>query len=162
DAGPAGLTVASPATSFSSIAVGSASPAENDRVQEDLLNFVGYGINHRPSKELQVAWFSGRGPNANGDVSPDVIAVGLVNFGQGYSGTNDVDVLSATSFSAPLVAGIAALLRQAYPNASAAQIRNAIIGSGNATFAGAAFTRLDQGSGFPDAQFAYDHLKEFS
>jgi hypothetical protein len=161
DTGPSGLTVASPATSFSSIAVGSASFATNDRVEEDLLNFPGYGLRHRPSDAPQVAWFSSRGPNANGSASPDVIAVGVGNFGQGYGGVNDVTVSDKTSFSAALVSGLAAVLRQAFPRARAAQVRNAIIGSGNPSIMGPTFTWLDQGNGFPDAQFAFDHFGTF-
>jgi serine protease AprX len=162
DAGPSGLTVSSPATSLSSIAVGAISPAANDRVQADVENFPGYGRRYRPSSETQVAWFSARGPNADGRVSPDVVAVGVGNFGQGYGSTNEVSVVSGVSFSAPLVAGVAALLRQAYPTASATQIRNAIIGSGNPSVVGPGFTRLDQGSGLPDADFAFKKFTSFS
>jgi subtilisin family serine protease len=161
DAGPAGLTVSSPATSLSSIAVGSASPAANERVQADLLNFLGYGIHYRPSAATQVAWFSGRGPNADGRSSPDLVAIGVGNFGQGYSSPTSVDVVSGTSFSAPLVAGVAAVLRQAYPAANATQIRNAIIGSGNPSIVAPGFTKLDQGNGFPDAQAAYTNFSSF-
>ncbi len=163
DAGPSGLTVASPATSLSSIAVGAASPAANERVLDDVdpVHFLGYGIRHRPSAATQVAWFSGRGPNADGRISPDIVAVGDGNFGQGYGSANDVNVISGTSFSAPLVAGVAAVLRQAFPNASAKQIRNAIIGSGNAALIGPGFTRLDQGFGFPDAQAAFTDFAKF-
>jgi subtilisin family serine protease len=151
DVGPSGLTVASPATSLSSIAVGSASAAANERVEQDLLNFLGYGRLYRPSNDTEVAWFSSRGPNADGRPSPDVIAVGSSNFGQGYGSATQLSIASGTSFSAPLVSGVAAVLRQAFPNATAAQIRNAIISSGNPSLAGAGFTRLDQGTGFPDA-----------
>src|SRR5262249_34481674 len=58
--------------------------------------------------------------------------------------------------------GVAAVLRQRYPTAAAAQIRNAIIGSGNPALVGPTFTYLDQGSGFPDAQFAFDQFATFS
>jgi subtilisin family serine protease len=163
DGGPSGLTVSSPATSFSSIAVGAASPAANERVQIDVDPFfgLGFGVRYRPNAATQVAWFSSRGPNADGRISPDVIAVGVGNFGQGYGSTTDVELVSGTSFSAPLVAGVAAVLRQAFPNASANQIRNAIIGSGNPSIAGARFTQLDQGSGFPDAQAAFNNFATF-
>ncbi len=151
DVGPSGLTVASPATSLSSIAVGAASAAANDRFEQDLLNFPGYGARYRPSPDTQVSWFSSRGPNADGRISPDVIALGASNFGQGYGSATEISLASGTSFSAPLVAGIAAVLRGAFPGASAIQIRNAIVGSGNPLVVGGGFTRLDQGSGFADA-----------
>ena len=158
DAGPSGLTVASPATSFSGIAVGSASAAANERVEQDVLNFLGYGKQYRPSDATQVAWFSARGPNADGRAAPDVIANGEGNFGQGYGSANDVSINSGTSFSAPLVAGVAALLRQAFPSAGAAQIRNAIIASASPALTGTGFTFLDRGTGFPDAQKAISLL----
>jgi subtilisin family serine protease len=163
DAGPSGLTVSSPATSFSSIAVGAASPAANERVQIDVDPFfgLGFGVRYRPNPATQVAFFSARGPNADGRLSPDVIAVGVGNFGQGYGATTDVDLVSGTSFSAPLVAGVAAVLRQAFPNAGATQIRNAIIGSGNPFIAGPRFTVVDQGSGFPDALAAFKDFAKF-
>jgi hypothetical protein len=161
DAGPSGLTVSSPATSLSSIAVGAASPAANERVQIDVLYGLGYGVLYRPNSATQAAWFSARGPNADGRISPDVIALGVGNFGQGYGSPTDVDLVSGTSFSAPLVAGVAAVLRQAFPRASAAQIRNAIIGSGNPSIAGHRFTRFDQGRGFPDAEAAFKNFATF-
>jgi subtilisin family serine protease len=162
DVGPSGLTVSSPATSLSAIAVGAASPAANERVQDDVENFPSYGIRHRPSSATQVAWFSGRGPNADGRISPDAVAVGDGNFGQGYGSANDVNLVSGTSFSAPLISGVAAVLRQAFPNASATQVRNAIVGSGNASIIGSGFTRLDQGGGFPDAQAAFNNFASFA
>src|SRR5262249_30184477 len=72
DAGPSGMTVSSPATSLSSVAVGAISPAANERVEQDIQNFPGYGARYRPSSVTQVGWFSGRGPNADGRVAPDV------------------------------------------------------------------------------------------
>src|SRR5206468_5508425 len=89
------------------------------------------------------------------------VAVGDGNFGQGYGSSNDVNLVSGSSFSAPLVSGVAAVLRQAFPNASATQIRNAIVGSGNASIIGGGFTRLDQGGGFPDAQTAFNNFASF-
>ncbi|MBI4474716.1 MAG: S8 family serine peptidase [Acidobacteria bacterium] len=156
DVGPSGLTVSSPATSFSAIAVGSASAAANERVQQDMDNYLGFGLRFRPSGATQVGWFSSRGPNADGRISPDVIANGLGVFGQGYDSVTDLNISSGTSFSAPLVAGVAALLRQAFPKASATQIRNAIAESG-APLDG--FTRLDQGYGFADVAKAKKALE---
>lgn len=149
NAGPSSITISSPATSYSAIAVGAASPAANERVQQDVDNFVGFGLKFRPSSATQVAWFSSRGPHADGRSSPSVIANGVGNFSQGYGTTNEISIASGTSFSAPLIAGEAAVLRQAFPSANAAQIRNAITAAG-VPLAGP-FTSLDQGAGFPDA-----------
>jgi hypothetical protein len=154
DAGPSGLTVSSPATSFSAVAVGSVSAAANERVEQDILNFLGFGELYRPSDATQVAFFSARGPIADGRISPSVVAVGLGNFSQGYDSVSDINISDGTSFSAPLVSGVAAVLRQAFPNASATKIRNAIVESGDPSGIGSRFTQLDYGKGFPDAKKA--------
>ncbi len=154
DAGPSSLTTASPASSFSAVAVGSVSAAANDRVEQDLGNVLGFGKLYRPSNATQVAFFSSRGPNADGRIEPGVVAVGLGNFGQGYDSTNDINLADGTSFSAPIVAGIAAVLRQAFPNAGATQIRNAILTSGDPSIFASGFSPLDYGKGIPDAKKA--------
>jgi len=154
DAGPSGLTVSSPATSQSAIAVGAVSAAANERVEQDVANVLGFGKLYRPSDATQVAFFSARGPNADGRVSPSVVAVGLGNFGQGYDSTSDINMSDGTSFSAPLVAGIAAVLRQAFPRADATEIRNAIVQSGDPSGLTSRFSSLDYGEGFPDAKKA--------
>ena len=61
---------------------------------------------------------------------------------------------SGTSFSTPSVAGIAALLRQAFPSATARQIRNAIIASANPALLADGSTELDRGAGYVDAAAA--------
>jgi len=154
DVGPSGLTVSSPATSHSAIAVGAVSAAANERVEQDISNVLGFGKLYRPSDATQVAFFSSRGPNADGRVSPGVVAVGLGNFGQGYDSTNDINMSDGTSFSAPLVSGIAAVLRQAFPEAGAVEIRNAIVQSGDPSGLAPRFSSLDYGEGFPDAKKA--------
>ncbi|MFI5195975.1 MAG: S8 family peptidase [Chitinophagales bacterium] len=72
-----------------------------------------------------VANFSGYGPNAAGQVKPDVCGMGLsaaiFNAPGGYSS------LDGTSLSTPQVAGWAACLWQANPNATPYQLRQAII-----------------------------------
>lgn len=72
--------------------------------------------------------FSSTGPTADGRLKPEVsalgrsTAVGRTNNTVGYS--------NGTSFSSPLVAGLAAGLIQAYPTLSAMKIRELIIKSG--------------------------------
>ncbi len=71
-----------------------------------------------------VAPNSGYGPNAAGQVKPDVCAMGqaaAIFSGAGYG------MQSGTSFSTPQVAGWAACLWQAYPTATPFVLRQAII-----------------------------------
>ena len=62
--------------------------------------------------------------------------------------------VSGTSFASPTVAGAAALLRQAVPDASAIQTRNALIRGANPTLIGDGSGRIDQGAGFVDVPAA--------
>lgn len=75
----------------------------------------------------QYASFSSIGPSADGRVKPELSAMG--------SGTtvanpsNSISASNGTSFSSPLVAALAAGLKQAYPTFSAMKIRNILIKS---------------------------------
>ena len=72
--------------------------------------------------------FSSVGPSSDSRIKPDVMAMGsntVVGFSDGSIG-----ISSGTSFSAPLLAGLAAGLIQSFPNHTAQQIRNALLKSG--------------------------------
>jgi subtilisin family serine protease len=159
NAGPATLTTSSPASSFSSLSVGAANFARNERISFDLDNGEGTGALERPSSATSIAYFSSRGPNADGRVDPDVVASGFANIGQGYFSTSDVSIASGSSFSAPIVSGVAALLRQAFPQASATEIRNAIIASANGDAIRNASV-LDEGHGLVNAKAAFELLQD--
>lgn len=76
-----------------------------------------------------ISTFSSTGPSFDGRVKPDVVAMGTsttVGFIDGTVGTSN-----GTSFSAPLIAGLAAGLIQTFPRHRAQQIRQAILKSGN-------------------------------
>lgn len=73
------------------------------------------------------ASFSSRGPTADGRIKPDVTAQGQSVVFQGETGAFFTG--NGTSFSSPLVAGLAACLWQAYPEAKAWDIKKAIIES---------------------------------
>jgi len=76
----------------------------------------------------QVASFSSRGPTADGRIKPDVLAPGvLVPVAQIDSG---VYLLNGTSFSTPLIAGVAALVQGARPSAPAVELREGLIAAG--------------------------------
>ncbi len=153
--GPSALTTASPASSFAALTVGAASYAANERVFRDFQQGAGLGIYFRPSTHTQTAWFSSRGPNADGHTDPDVMANGFGNVSQGYGGNSRISISNGTSFSAPIVAGLAAILRQAFPRATATEIRNAIVETADASMFGDGSGRLDRGQGIVNAEAAF-------
>jgi serine protease AprX len=158
NAGPSAMTIGSPGSSYASLNVGAASLAHNERILRDLQFGSNIGRLFRPFDGPQTAYFSSRGPNPDGRVDPDVTASGFASYGMGFSGTSIINLVSGTSFSTPSVAGVAAVLRQAYPAATARQIRNAIIMSANPTILADGSDINDQGAGYVNAQAAFDLL----
>jgi subtilisin family serine protease len=85
----------------------------------------------------RVARFSARGPNLEGSIKPDLVAVGMNLYTAAQTGDLNGALYSdngyveeqGTSFSAPLVAGAAALLKAARPGLTAAQYRSLLINS---------------------------------
>jgi hypothetical protein len=173
--GPAALTVSSPGSAMSAVTVGALSRAANERILNEVLYgtefpdeyYPGVGGDIRPFDGTEIAYFSSRGPNADGRLDPDVVANGVGSISQGYCPNQILDACfkrlsigSGTSFSAPIVSGIAAALRDAFPKASATQIRNAIIASGRPAQVADYFDVVDRGNGLPDAWAAYQMLAE--
>jgi serine protease AprX len=74
-----------------------------------------------------IARFSSRGPTPDGRIKPQVVAQGQTVAIVNYMG--QVSTANGTSFSAPLIAGMAACLWQRYPDASNVHIKQAIIKS---------------------------------
>jgi len=160
--GPSSLTIASPGSSMSALTVGGITRAANDRILAELIFGPGTGGLYHPGSGTQTSWFSSRGPNADGRLDPDVVVSAQGNFAQGYcpdqildACDNDLSIASGTSFSAPIVAGIAAVLREAFPNASATEIRNSIIETAQKTQIDDGSLDIDRGNGVPDAFGAY-------
>lgn len=101
-----------------------------------------------------ISTFSSAGPSSDRRVKPDICAmgVGVIVQVNPYS----TGRASGTSFSCPLVSGMAACLKQAVPEASAAYIISALQQSGNR------YNMPDSlyGFGIPDAEKALSLLQD--
>lgn len=144
--GFAAITGGSPGTGIGSLTVGAASIVGNERVLRDLQFGLGFGSLYRPSNHQQMATFSSRGPSADGRISTDVVANGFACLVQSADG--GINLVSGTSFSSPMVAGAAATLVGAFPEASAVEIRNALVQGANPNILGDNSAPIDQGAGF--------------
>ena len=156
NSGHAAMTGGSAGTGFGTLTAGAASLVHNERILRDLQFGPGAGALIRPSEHHQMATFSSRGPSADGRINVDAVANGFANFVM--SPTGGINLVSGTSFSAPTIAGAAATLRQAFPDASALQIRNALVETANPHFLGDNPAPIDQGFGFIDLVAAYNAL----
>jgi len=99
------------------------------------------------------AFFSSRGPTADGRIKPDVSAMGVSVLLQGANG----QLLrgNGTSFSTPLISGLTACLWQAFPDAGAREIITAVRTSADHYMHPDNYT----GYGIPDYLSAYTRLK---
>lgn len=66
------------------------------------------------ARDSIIAYFSSRGLTADGRIKPDVVAVGLST--AVIASTGEVDIANGTSFSGPIMSGLAACLWQSAPN----------------------------------------------
>ncbi|MBN2636425.1 MAG: S8 family serine peptidase [Prolixibacteraceae bacterium] len=87
-------------------------PADGDHV-------IAVGAVNRDSVP---AFFTSLGPTSDGDVKPNVAGVGRNTYL--VTSTGDLGYSNGTSFSSPVMAGMAACLWQINPNASAVEIKN--------------------------------------
>jgi subtilisin family serine protease len=109
---------------------------------------VGFTLVPFPVSINRLTDFSSRGPNSDYGIKPDILAVGenvyTASLNSGYV------VESGTSFSAPMLAGSAALIEAARPGLTAQQYRSLLVNSANSVVqdSGAPLTIQQQGSGF--------------
>jgi len=120
--------------------------------EQDLASYVtDFGLS--PAGSNQLASYSSLGPTPDGSIKPDLVAVGGFdsqiasgvsaglymatqtfdptldfNLATLYS-TNGYIAADGTSFSTPMVAGAAALVKQAHPSYTATQIKSALVNS---------------------------------
>ncbi|MCS6824707.1 MAG: S8 family serine peptidase [Cytophagaceae bacterium] len=102
--------------------------------------------------DSNIAAFSSYGPSYDGRIKPDLVAMGEGTI----IGTHTGGILSGngTSFSCPLVSGMAAALWQAFPDKTHNHIRSALL------YSGSHFYTPDNryGYGIPNFKKAYDYL----
>lgn len=98
----------------------------------------------------EIASFSSRGPSYDHRIKPDVVSVGSGTYMQHPSGAYIYS--SGTSFSCPIIAGLAACLWQAVPELTAHELRQIILQSSSQ------FSHPDtiEGYGIPDFITALD------
>ena len=117
-----------------------------------------------------VAEFSSRGPNglfSPSIIKPDIIAPGQqilaasTPYAAGVpdSGRDDFGYLQGTSMASPHIAGMVALIKQAYPNLSPSAIKSIIMTTArqdmvNQLIPGLPASALSIGSGFPQLEYA--------
>jgi subtilisin family serine protease len=160
------ITTGSPSTSFAALTVGSANDHRHEQIfraqfsapcglaSTPLTSVLACAQAYRPDTNVQVSEFSSRGPTHDGRVDPDVVAIGSFNYSQaGGSSSGTVSFGSGTSYATPTVSGIAAVLRQAVPTATARQVRNAILMTADGSRIPSGYEN-DRGYGFVDAAAA--------
>jgi len=163
------MTAARPGDGLGALDAAAANEFTHERVLRDLQLGLGAGILYRPTTNTQTAYFSSRGPTADGRFKPDIIANGFATYAQGTCGTTaaclagtalaGISLVSGTSFSAPTVAGALALARTAVPSASALDLRNALVDAANPSLLGDHSDLIDQGQGYLDVAAAINALQ---
>ncbi|MEM9987181.1 MAG: S8 family serine peptidase, partial [Bacteroidota bacterium] len=104
--------------------------------------------------QSQYASFSSRGPRVDGAVKPNLAAMGRDNFFLHPNG--GIRQGSGTSFSCPMVSGLAACLWQAYPQLSAWEIYNFMRNSASQAFNPDGF----MGYGIPNGLRAIESMQQ--
>lgn len=81
------------------------------------------------TKDSTYSTFSSIGPSADGRVKPEVMAIGTQTIIQQPTGS--IGTGNGTSFSGPIISGMAACLWQALPNKTAKEIKDILIENSN-------------------------------
>jgi subtilisin family serine protease len=123
---------------------GDTEPAPALGAPADADSILAVGIQDRFGRRCA---FSSGGPTADGRIKPDIMTIGdldpcRVAVANTSSATPKLNSFSGTSFAAPVMAGIAALLRQMRPDFNAQKIRHALISTADR------YTHPDSGSGY--------------
>jgi minor extracellular serine protease Vpr len=114
----------------------------NQPPQQSLPVTLQFALAPTYTSPAQLASFSAEGPNIDLAIKPDLVAVGLNMYtaaqkldpnGDVYNSTGYA-VEQGTSFSTPLVAGTAALVKAARPGLTSAQYRSLIVNSADGAY----------------------------
>jgi len=129
-AGPVNAGGADAAVTIPSVGI---SKEEGDRIKAALANgAVTFDIVTKSiSSAGGIATFTSRGPSIDGLLKPEITAPGT-NIVMAAVGTGDKSAVnSGTSFSGPMTAGAAALLREALPDRSAQEVKATLMNTAN-------------------------------
>ncbi|MEW6003861.1 MAG: S8 family serine peptidase [Stygiobacter sp.] len=77
----------------------------------------------------QIASFSSPGPTSDGRIKPEIVAMGVADYHAVAGGSYGSG--SGTSYATPIAAGIAAILKSAWPHLTNKQIRSIFLASGD-------------------------------
>ncbi|MFC5833447.1 S8 family serine peptidase [Nonomuraea insulae] len=103
----------------------------------------------------QLASFSSGGPASNSSsLKPDVTAPGVAVVSTGVGTGSGGATISGTSMASPMVAGVAALVKEAHPRWRPGQIKSAIVSTADATSKITGYTARVAGSGVVAARQA--------
>jgi serine protease AprX len=104
----------------------------------------------------EIASFSSFGPSSDGRIKPEVLSQGQNVYV--INGQGNIAISNGTSFSAPIIAGAAACLWEAFPTKKALEIKELIIQSSDLYHVPTA----QRGYGIPNYQFIYDSLGNYN
>jgi serine protease AprX len=105
-----------------------------------------------------IASFSSRGPTADGRIKPDFAARGVSALSVSYSDLSAYGRYNGTSYAAPIVAGLCALLLEVHPEWDPIELRDAL----RATSSRSGFPDNTYGWGIPNAALASDYEGSFA
>jgi len=152
--GPGTCTISSPAAAADAITVG---------VMADvtpMASNLSYTCGTAPNKGFYLACFSSRGPTADGRIKPDIAGPGVGIMAAQAGTASSYIQYSGTSMSAPFTAGVAALMLDANPSLTPAQIKSIL--KSTAKDWGPAGADIDYGAGRLDGYEAIKSAGSFT